>query len=99
MSDYAAAWASAGLLAPMSDYLHSDESMDLDDFYPAMIDAFSYKGEIYGLPTDVSTWLFHYNTKFLDETQVPETYDEYLELAKQFTKKYTPILLRNTGQT
>jgi multiple sugar transport system substrate-binding protein len=90
MSDYAAAWASAGLLAPMSDYLHSDESMDLDDFYPAMIDAFSYKGEIYGLPTDVSTWLFHYNTKFLDETQVPETYDEYLELAKQFTKKYNP---------
>ena len=48
------------------------------------------KARSYGLPTDVSTWLFHYNTKFLDETQVPETYDEYLELAKQFTKKYNP---------
>jgi multiple sugar transport system substrate-binding protein len=89
-SDYGATFAVAKLLVPLNKYLKRYQSKDTDihDFFASTLNAFTYKGVIYGLPTDISTWVLNYNTKFVKTP--PDTYDEYLAVAKKFTKRYNP---------
>jgi multiple sugar transport system substrate-binding protein len=89
-SDYGAPFAAAKLLVPLNKYLNRYKRKDADihDFFPATLNAFTYKGVKYGLPIDISTWMLNYNTKFVKTP--PATYDEYLAVAKKFTKRYNP---------
>ena len=92
MSDYGALYAASKLLTPLSPFINrtdlKSDDTDIRDFFAGTLNTFKYKGVIYGLPTDVSTWLMNYNTKYIKNA--PETYDEYLELAKKFSKRYNP---------
>jgi multiple sugar transport system substrate-binding protein len=47
----------------------------------------SYKGVLYGLPTDVSTHLMYYRKDLFDKAGLkpPETFDDALEVAKELT--------------
>jgi multiple sugar transport system substrate-binding protein len=89
-SDYGATFAAAKLLVPLNKFINRYKSKDADihDFFASTLNAFTYKDVIYGLPTDISTWMLNYNTKFVKTP--PTTYDEYLETAKKFTKRYNP---------
>lgn len=83
------ALAEAKVIAPIGRFLYDPqytdlEEYDLDDF-PFV---YSYKGEVYALPFDVSTHFLYYRSDLIPEP--PQTWDEYFEVAKKWTKSHNP---------
>ncbi len=69
-----------GQFLQLDDYFDSD---DLEDFYPAKLDAHLLDGKLYGMPKYVSTVAMAYNKDILDEAGVEHpdgtwTWDDYL---------------------
>ena len=57
-------WVSQGVLEPISDDM-AKAHMSTKPFYPRLLDAFRYKGKLYGLPKDWSPLAMEANTKAL----------------------------------
>lgn len=81
-----AAYASAGVLAPVDDNVS-----ELDDIYPALINTFSYDGELYCVPKDFSNLALEYNKDLFDEAGVDYptadwTWDDLRAAAEQITE-------------
>lgn len=65
--------ASQGALAPVGDVV------DTSEFYEPMIQAFTYEGEVYGVPKDFSVLALVYNTDMFEEAGIeaaPTTWEE-----------------------
>lgn len=87
----------APYLEPLNDYLDNDEFMkgpdgkayNKDDMFQAAFDTVtSDDGKIYMIPKDMSEVVLYYRTDLMDNA--PETWDEYVEVAKKFTKTTNP---------
>jgi multiple sugar transport system substrate-binding protein len=74
--------ASSGGLAPLSDY-----DVDTSGFAKGILEAATYKGEVYGLAPTVNTLGLFYNKDVLDAAGVapPKTWDELKTAAKALT--------------
>ena len=68
--------ASSGFIAPVSFSKKRQR-----DFYPVALDAFRYKGKLYGYPYDMEAIALLYNKKLVK--QVPTTFDQLLSFAKK----------------
>jgi len=72
--------ASAKALEPLDGYIGTKD----DDLLVQNI----YKGTTYAMPMDISTLLLFYRSDLIKKA--PETWDEYFETAKRFSKKLNP---------
>lgn len=84
-TDALAGYASNGSLAP-----YGDDVENTDDFYPALIEAFTLDGHLYGLAKDVSTLALVINTKLweaagLTDDDLPTDWDQLAAVAKKGT--------------
>lgn len=79
-----AAWKEMGIVSDIRDRFSPEL---LSDVYEAMLDAFSYQGELYGLPTCAAPFVLLIRQDLLDEAglEVPQTYDELRDVAKALT--------------
>lgn len=84
-------------LEPLNDYLKRDDIMsgpngekyNLDDMLKVALDtATTPDGKILALPKDMSLVHMYYRKDLIP--QPPETWDEYMELAKKFTRSINP---------
>jgi len=81
---FAGPMAGAGSLVALDDRMKASTIGNFDDIqlkYP-------YQGKTYVLPFDVSTHLLFYRSDLIPTP--PQTWDEYLEVAKKFTKSINP---------
>ncbi|MBI3457471.1 MAG: sugar ABC transporter substrate-binding protein [Candidatus Rokubacteria bacterium] len=79
--------AEATAIAPIGPYLNDPRHTDPKTFDPKDIAfTYSYKGQVYAVPFDVSTHFLYYR-KDLVKTP-PATWDEYFEEAKRWTRRY-----------
>ncbi|MCL4426248.1 MAG: sugar ABC transporter substrate-binding protein [Firmicutes bacterium] len=81
---FAGPMAAAGNLVALDDYMKKSATGNFDDIqlkYP-------YQGKTYVIPFDVSAHLLFYRSDLIQNP--PQTWDEYLELAKRFTKSVNP---------
>jgi len=79
--------AEAKAIAPIGPYLDDSRHTDPKTFDPKDIAfTYSYKGQVYAVPFDVSTHFLYYR-KDLVKTP-PATWDEYFEEAKRWTRRY-----------
>ena len=80
------AWASKGIIAPLDEYIES-EDIDTSDFVPAALDQMTYDGKIYSLPIAVHSFQLVYNTALLDAAgvEVPTTMDELATAIEKLT--------------
>jgi multiple sugar transport system substrate-binding protein len=83
------ALAVAGAIAPIESFIFDPaatdlEAYDLDDF------PFVYRhgGQIYAVPFDVSTHFLYYRSDLIESP--PQTWDEYLETARRWTRSINP---------
>lgn len=84
-SAYVASLAAAGATAPLDTCLaEADEGYDLDD----ILFTYGYEGQTYSIPFDVSTHFLYYRTDLIE--QAPETWEEYREVAEQWTESLNP---------
>jgi len=78
----------AGVLRPLDDWVERD-GIDLDDFYPNLLNAFRYEGKLYGLPKDYNTLGLFYHKDMLARAGLspPTTWSELEEAATILTDK------------
>ncbi|WP_054859794.1 extracellular solute-binding protein [Gracilibacillus sp. JCM 18860] len=59
-------FASRGVLEDLTPYIEED-GLDLDQFYPVAIDAYTHDGKVYGLPLRVGSVIMLYNKDLFDQ--------------------------------
>jgi multiple sugar transport system substrate-binding protein len=84
-------YASRGKLLDITPYVKRD-NFNLDDFFPASLNAYRYKDGLYAIPRESSAIVLYYNKDLFDQAGLPYpdknlTFDKYLELAQKLTKK------------
>jgi multiple sugar transport system substrate-binding protein len=83
--------AEKGALLSIQNYIERDNSeLDMGDFAPSLLDAFKYKNELYGIPTDWNSSIIHYNKDLFDKAGVPYpnenwTWEDFRDAAKKLT--------------
>ena len=86
--DWVTTFGSAGLLAPLDEYVTKD-SVDINQYVKGAIDSQTVDGKLYGLPFRTETYTLFYNKDLLAEagyTEAPKTWDEVKEIAAACTK-------------
>ena len=81
----------AGVLAELNQSDYTDYK-----FVEGSLDGYTYDGKLYGLPRNTDVQCIYYNKKIFDDNnwEVPETYDELIELAGKITaKKIIPMAM------
>ncbi|MCP5100674.1 MAG: extracellular solute-binding protein [Chloroflexi bacterium] len=71
-------------------FVQADASFNLDVFYTPLVDAYTFQGELWGLPADFTPLIIEYNKDIFDAAGVsyPQpgwTMDEFLETAVALT--------------
>lgn len=85
--DWVTTFGSAGLLAPLDEYVTKD-SLDIDQYVKGAIDSQTVDGNLYGLPFRTETYTLFYNKDLLAEagyTEAPKTWDDVKEIAAACT--------------
>jgi multiple sugar transport system substrate-binding protein len=82
--------AGDGSLLELDPLIKDDESFDLQDFYPALVQTCRYQGKLYSLPRYASVYVMFYNKDLFDAAglKYPEenwTWDDYLAAVKKLT--------------
>ena len=82
-SEKASTWISQGLIAPLDSYVKSTH-FSTKPFYPRLLSAFRYKGQLYGLPKDWSPLAMEVNTAALAKAKVtvPKTWAQLSAAAR-----------------
>ncbi|NKB69119.1 MAG: extracellular solute-binding protein [Candidatus Latescibacteria bacterium] len=81
--------ASTGQLLPLDELVRRD-GLPVDDFYPVGLQAYSYHGQLYGIPVKGSTITCFYNKQLFDQygVEYPSadwTWEEMLDKARRLT--------------
>jgi ABC-type glycerol-3-phosphate transport system substrate-binding protein len=71
-------------------FLAADPELGKEDFYPQTLDAFSYQGQLWGVPAGINAMLTMYNKALFDQAGIPYpqdnwTMDEFLAAAVALT--------------
>lgn len=80
--------AAGGHILSVDSYIKGAENYDIDDFDSVIQREMSFDGQWYMFPTDISSESLVYRTDLFDKK--PETWDELIEMAKQFTRSINP---------
>jgi multiple sugar transport system substrate-binding protein len=77
--------AQAESILPLSPFLEelSEEELAIVDIEDVLVPAL-YEGQVYGLPTDISTLFLFYRSDLIPEP--PSTWEETLDVARQFSQ-------------
>ena len=101
------------LLIPLDDIIESDEELTEKkaQYAPSLLEGFTVKDSLYGLPNGTQTMVIYYNKQMFDEAglEYPQdgwTWDQFRETAEKLTKDgvygftfHVPIFsLRRGGQ-
>ena len=72
--------AASKVLLPIGNQITAQERAQ---FIPATIDNLDWEGTLYGLPTDYELVALYFNRRLLNETKLPSTVDELIQLAEE----------------
>lgn len=94
-ADWAGGESSAGTILPISDLIAGTQlEANLTE---AAWDLMAVQGERYGVPVTLDGVALYYNTDFIDEDEVPETFEEMVELGLELTEGDDIGLIFNPG--
>lgn len=85
-----AARAKTGAILSTDEYIQRD-GVNLDDYFPVLVDRMKYQGKMYGMPNDTDVRVLYYNKKMfkdagLDPNKPPVNWDELEQYADKLTK-------------
>lgn len=86
-------FAANDLLKPIGPYLAESELIQVDDFYPITIQAFTWQGEVMCLPQNISSLVVYYNRDLFDTAGLPYpaddwTWDDFVNTAVTLTQDF-----------
>lgn len=75
----------------------------LDDILPSALDLASYKGEVYGIPTQVKSKVWYYRTDLFEEAGINvadiKTFDDFYAAGMKFKEHFPDKYFINLGPT
>lgn len=82
----------ANLLLNLNDYIEADENIDLENYFPGIVDLYSQDGVQYAIPKDHDTIAAVYNKKVLDKYGIEYptddwTWADYAAMAQEIAEK------------
>ncbi len=82
-------YAAGGVLMPLDEKV-AQEDVDMSKFVPAMVDAYTYDGKLYGMPKDINAFGLFYNKDLFKQAGVdfPDaswTWDDVISAAQKLT--------------
>jgi multiple sugar transport system substrate-binding protein len=85
------ALADRGLILPLDRYIKDDRDVKLDDYFPAVLAANRYKGQLYALPFICSPLVIYYNPRMFAAAGVKAptstwTWQEFVQTARALTR-------------
>lgn len=83
-----AQFAAANAILPLNSFIGNPELTGEDFDMADFITAYRYQGDIYALPTDISTHFLYYRSDLI--ASPPETWSQFYETARQYTRALTP---------
>ncbi len=91
VSMYSQQYIRQGTLLPLNQYIEREPEVNVEDFWPRIMDAYRWEGDTYAFPYDLSTVLIMYNKNMFDEAGVPYpvdewTWDEFVDACTKLTK-------------
>lgn len=83
-------FAKKGTLLNLEPYLKRD-NFNLDIYFPNILEAYKYRGRVYGLPQGACSYLLYYNKDLFDQAgvQYPDenwTWDSFLDACQRLTR-------------
>jgi len=91
--DWIGEFAQAGVLEPLDRYVDSAYRADVE---PVALEAFSFRGRLFGFPAYAESVALIYNKKFVKGA--PKSWAEFLALAQRYTTKETFGFLYNVNE-
>ncbi|GAB4579503.1 MAG: sugar ABC transporter substrate-binding protein [Anaerolineales bacterium] len=84
-------YASEGAIYPLDSLLDNSEKLNREDYYPAVLTAFTYNGALQCMPQNVSSPVIYYNQALFDAAGLPYpqagwTLDDFVATARALTK-------------
>lgn len=79
-----AEFAEAGYILPIDTLIERD-GFDLSSFVPGYVDAYTFKGQIWGIPCHTNAGVLFYRTDIVENP--PATWDELYEMAEKYTSE------------
>jgi multiple sugar transport system substrate-binding protein len=82
---------SLAAIVNMEPFMTTDSTISKDDFYPSVLEQFTYQGQLWGLPAGVTVNLMNYNKDLFDAAGLPYpsvdwTTSDFLEMAVALTQ-------------
>ncbi len=79
-----------GAILSLDPILQEDPHGIVGDFYPHILEAFTWQGQIWAVPADIDPWVLYYNKDLFDQAGVPYpqpewTWNDFLEKAARLT--------------
>lgn len=87
-SEWIAELAEGGLLEPLDDYMSNStlpQPDQADWASPGAVEAYKYKGKLYGFPVSLDTVFLYYRTDLIQ--QAPQTWEDFLMVAREQTNE------------
>lgn len=102
-------YMAADALLDLTPYIEADESIDMGNYYPGIVELYNYDGKQYAVPKDHDTIAVLYNKSIFDKygvsyPSVDWTWDDYAAAAAEITEKgkadgvYGTAMNTNDGQ-
>ncbi|NQS89584.1 extracellular solute-binding protein, partial [Patescibacteria group bacterium] len=85
-------WAEKGAIVPLDDFLAKEKIFDMDDLLPAVVETYTYKGNLMAVPDLAFPWFLFYNKDEFDKVGLayPDASwtwrGQFLEAAKKLTR-------------
>ncbi|MFS0821484.1 ABC transporter substrate-binding protein [Bacillus sp. 1P02SD] len=85
-------YASSGFIKDLEPYIQEDGEYKKDNYFPAVVDLYSYEGKLHAAPYFIDSVGLYYNKKFFDEAGIPYpddswTWDDIEKVGEQLTDK------------
>jgi multiple sugar transport system substrate-binding protein len=72
-----ATYAVRGVLIPLNDYIEADDRVNLDNFYPGLVENLSWQGQVYAIADGAHPMFVLYNPTLIEEAGLEDPWDVY----------------------
>lgn len=76
LKEFDPGWIDNGLTMDLTDRFYADQEFGAD-IPPALVDAWSYEGRLYGVPTSIGQFAVYYNRNHFDDVGLPPPSDDW----------------------
>ncbi len=72
-----ATYAVRGVLIPLNDYIEADDRVNLDNFYPGLVENLSWQGKVYAIADGAHPMFVLYNPSLIEAAGLEDPWDVY----------------------